>query len=391
MTFINPKPGGWAFEEELTSGDMNDLLAAIEAADVAMAAAFAAGDAAIQAQVTANLTTLTATRREALTAGARLWSLDLNSITPTDVTASVGVCSSHSGSRILVVKGNTNGVFGIGDAALVQASGITAASITSECRKVVFNGSRHLAVGLGGNRNTFSTNNGASWSAGGASALAADPIDCVWNGTRFIMCTGGGDSSNSVDGVAWVNAGGADDIANAISGAVQFGGLAVLTGGGIYATGNGSNQFARSTDNGDSWAATSGDVPNEADYVSTGWIAGNGGSELYWLGNPSAVSTTRLDLCVSTDGNVWTKRSEIITATALSANPPKLFMCQDTGILLAAANISGGIIAALSDDLGLTWSDTLVLPFSLNAIGIARGRIIATVSAKLFASNGTDL
>lgn len=380
MTFIPPKPGGWAANDPLTGSQITALQAAIQAADADM-----------QAQVTANLATLIAESRRTLTARHRLKGLDLNAVTPSDTGASLGVSSINSGRDVLLVKGTTNGVFAVQDTELVSVSGVTVASITSACKKVVKDsGSRYLAIGAGGNQNAFSLTNGNTWSAGGASSLGADPVDCVWDGTEFIMSTGAGDSAHSTTGASWTNAGAADDIANVMT--LQFGGLAVLTPGTVIAAGTGSGiEFAVSTDHGASWVNTGGTVPDGAtNYTNSGWIAGNGGGLVYWLGNPDVVSSNRLDLCVSSDGVNWTLRSSITDLPAIEAFGPKLLMCQDTGMLVSIADIAGsGFVVNVSTDLGFTWSGNLLFNVtSKDAIGVARGRIFATIGAKLFASDG---
>jgi hypothetical protein len=53
---------------------------------------------------------------------------------------------------------------------------------------------------------------------------------------------------------------------------------------------------------------------------------------------------------------------------------------------------SGGFAVALSTDLGVTWSETLLLNIaSNNALGVANGRLFATVSDKLLGSAGIGI
>lgn len=368
MPFTPSKPGGWASNAILSSAELTALQAAVQA-----------GFAGVEADAAELLVR---------TRGYQI-ALDLDGVTPSDSSNFLGACS-NSLREVVVAKASTNGSFIAIDSTIVRASGIAVASITGSLRKVVRGGTRLLAIGAGGNRNATSTTNGASWSAGGASTLAADPSDCIWDGTEFIMCTDAGDSAHSTTGATWTNAGGTNDIANILTGSVGTT-LAALSGGIAVAAGtkiSGDKSFVVSSDHGVTWTA-GGTIPNSAtDFGVPGCIAGNGGAEVYWLGAPTNVSVQRLDFYVSSNGIAWTKRSEITLPSDHSGFAPRLQMCQDTGLLVAAVSYGFGTWVYLSFDAGTTWHGPLIVRAALTGMAVARGRIFSTVGTKIFASPG---
>lgn len=374
MTFVPPKPGGWTTNDALTSTQVTALQAGIIAADA----------------------DVIAEHRRNLTRAHRLKTLNLVGVTPTSTIGVLGVCSSDSGRDVLCVKDSANGVFSFGDTDLAILSGITVADLNGECCGLLFGGGRHLAFGIGTTHKAFSTNNGANWTAGGASTMTS-PVDRpqygVWDGTEFILASLAGDTEHSTNGVTWTNAGGADDIGNVFDvSADAVGGLAALSNGTVVATGliGGVAGFAASSDHGASWADNGGSIATPANYAERGYIGGRGSTELYWVG--SNIVTGRVDLFVSSDGITWTKRSEITGLPTLSSSSPSIFVCQDTGLLVVRSSTAGGITINVSDDAGLTWSSHLFFNLTSNfGIGVARGRLFASIGARFFASDGIDL
>lgn len=318
-----------------------------------------------------------------ITRALTLRALDLDGATPTS-SAFLGAVSVL-GFEALVVKGGANGVFAVVDMPFVNLSFVTAATLT-EVRKLIAGGSRVLAIGGGGNKNAFSTNAGATWTAGGATGLTTTPTDGVWDGTQFVVSTVAGKSAHSTNGVAWAAATGGSDIIDAIDFNPQ-GGLAALVGGTVVAAGaliDNTRAFAVSTDHGLTWALA-GSIPSSPDYVVNGYVAGNGGAEIYWLGKPDGVD--QLDLFVSTDATTWIQRAAIPGFTG--AFQPMLYMCQDTGLLLAVQDHGTHVSASASVDRGYTWSDLAHynLGDEVHAIAVARGRVFATRGTRLFASD----
>jgi hypothetical protein len=387
MSFTNPKPLGWALREKLTSADLNAVLFAIQSGFSDELGGRLAGDAALQAFVDE----LTLESNRALGSRAlTLHGLDLGGVTPADTNPFLGVASAPL-SGTLIAKTGANGAFRVVNSPLVALGGVAVASITSQCRKIVFNGSRHLACGLGGNSAAFSLDNGATWTA---SSNAGPDYDCVWDGTQFVGTQLGGASRHSTNGVTWTAASTLDV---GSSGSSPFS-LAALASGAVVAVGNnaGSIRFVRSTDHGVTWAFAGGTVASPTNYgTATGCVAGNGSTEIYWAGQPSGVSSTRVDFFVSSDGNTWTLRSQI-TGLTIGGVPgvltphPRLLMCQDTGLLVAlVTEANGTVAAAASRDKGVSWSPIQrYAAIDIASFGIARGRLFATIGAKLYASQG---
>jgi hypothetical protein len=392
MTFVEPKPGGWASEERLTSFQMTALQAAIVTMDggleteiAAAAAASTAGDAALQVQVTANLAALTLEQKRTLLAGMLLRSTDLGSAAPADTSAAIGVISTAQ-DDVLVVKGGTDGIFRFADLPLVNNSPASIAGITSNVRKIAQNGSgRYIAAGSGSNHNAFSTNNGLTWTSGGAVSAALE--DIVWDGTQFVAWASDEVTSHSTNGVAWTAATIGSDTFNVLTGGTRNG-LAVLAGGTVVGAGAITNPaFVKSTNHGLTWSNTGGTLPNASDMVAArGWLAGNGGSTIYYLGSPGG-STLRF--FASSNASAWTLRSTL-TGLTFASGTPKLLMCQDTGLLVALAPQSfGNVAVSVSRDLGFTWSaHHNVTAGPVHSLGVARGRLGMSLGAKLFASDG---
>jgi hypothetical protein len=381
MTFVPPKPGGWALEEPLTSGQMNALQAGITAMDGGLEAA----DLALQVQVTANLATLTLEQKRALLAGMLLRSTDLGSASPTDTSAAIGVISTAQ-DDVLVVKGGTDGIFRFADLPLVNNSPASIAGITSNVRKIAQNGSgRYIAAGSGGNHNAFSTNNGLTWTQGGSVSNSLE--DVIWDGTQFVAWASDEITHHSVNGIAWTPATITQDTFNVLTGGTRNG-LAVLAGGTVVGAGAITNPaFVKSTNHGLTWSNTGGTLPNASDMAaSRGWLAGNGGSTIYYLGSPGG---TTLRFFASSNGSAWTLRSTI-TGLTFASGTPKLLMCQDTGLLVALAPQSfGNVAVSVSRDLGFNWTaHHNVTAGPVHSFGVARGRLFMTLGAKLFASDG---
>lgn len=324
------------------------------------------------------------TLRRNVSRALALRALDLNGTTPVGgANIYLGAVSLNAGST-LVAKGSTNGVFRVVDTPLVAFSGGTVTGM-SQLLKLIRGGDRILAIGSSTNKNAYSTNSGVLWTAGGSSGLTLVPTDGVWNGTQFVISTQDGHAAHSTNGVTWTNPTAGNDILDVIDGTTDSG-LAALSSGAVVAAGaltDGTTKaFAISHDHGQTWSLAGSIASSE--YAVGGYIAGNGGAEVYWLGKPDGVE--RLDLFVSTTGATWTKRSELPGFSGLAA--PRLHMCQDTGLLVAAQLVSGFYVVSASTDRGYTWSDLARYNITApEALAVANGRIFATIEAKLFASD----
>lgn len=329
------------------------------------------------------------TRRPITVAALRLRSLDLAGSTP-EVSSSLGVCSTNLDAT-LVVKGDVGGTFRFVDTDLPSQI-VTVGVLTSNVRKVVDGSGRLLAVGVGGVFNTFSNNSGDTWSAGGSTGLVGPLSDAIWDGTQFIVSSDSGGSAHSTNAVAWTLAGGGSDIQDILPNGGGHG-LALLSGGTVVVCGSDTHavDFAKTVNHGVTWNVTGGTIPSPATYVASGpgWLAGNGGSEIYWLGNDGSG----LKLFTSTDAATWTLRSTITGLTLSGAAGPKLLVCQNTGLLIAiVAQAFGGFAVCASSDAGLTWTERMqVNATTVHAFGVARGRLFCTIAARLFASDGIGL
>lgn len=308
--------------------------------------------------------------------------LDLAGVTPGTSTF-LGAASLVAGETV-VAKAGANGAFSVVDTPLVKLATVTVTGLT-ELRKIIQGGGRLLAIGDGGSKNAFST--GGSWTAGGSTGLAATPTDGVWDGTNFVISTETGKAAHSTNGVAWAGATGGSDIINAIP-FNPAAGLAALAGGHVVAAGalvDHTQKFAVSSDHGLTWAAA-GSIPAGATYLITGQIAGNLGDQIYWVGKPDGES--RLDVYASPDGDTWELRAEIPDFTGAFPIPPRIYMCQDTGLLVVVQDLGAGIAVSASIDRGYTWSALAYYnALDCNSIAVARGRIFATIGTKLFATD----
>lgn len=295
----------------------------------------------------------------------------LSGVTPTPSSSLVGAVSAL-GYWTVVAKAGNNSVFAINESPLPSMSGVTIPGLTSVTKLI--RGGRILAIGDGGNKNAYSTTNGNLWTAGGSTGLSTVPSDGVWDGTEFVISTESGKAAHSTSGVSWANATVGSDIIDVIS-FTPDGGLAAFSSGAVIAAGgqvSGTKAFAISTDHGQTWALA-GSIATSSDYVANGYVAGNGGDEIYWLGKPDAIE--RLDVFVSTDGATWTKRAEIEGFDG--ALQPKLYMCQDTGLLVAFQENGNASQVSASLDRGKTWSEIAYYSEAISQLALARGRIFA--------------
>lgn len=316
-----------------------------------------------------------------LTRALALRPLDLAGVTP---TTSIYLGAVGLDRFSVVAKAGSNGAFRLTASPLV----LTPATVPglTDLRKLIEGASlRVLAIGDGGNKNAFSTTSGGSWSAGGSTGLSGVPTEGVWDGTDFVIAAAG-HTAHSTTGAVWALATGGSDLIDAIPFNAN-GGLAALASGNVVAhggLGDGSKVFAVTTDHGQTWSSIGALDIVPADYLVNGWLAGNGGSEIYCVMKPDGVD--RLELYVSATGATWSKRADIPGFTG--SFQPKLFMCQTTGLLVAVQGETPGASVSASADLGRTWSDVAYYNVAdIESIAVANGRIFATIGAKIFATD----
>jgi hypothetical protein len=260
------------------------------------------------------------------------------------------------------------------------ASG-TVASITSLVTGLANNGTRFVAIGTGGNRCCFTTNSGATWTAG--SDLGATPAmdGILYNSThsRFMVAFAAGvNVAHDVD----ANSGWTSVSTGLVS---AQGGIAHFANGDTLAAGlDGASAvaIARSTDGGDSWGVGA-TVPNPGDYVDSGWLAGDGGTTIYHLG---LCGVNELRLCVTDSSMSWSLRASLLIFPP--SFRPRLLLCKDTGVLVIVYPIGTATVAMASRDGGLTWSEPAFYQSRFtSSFGIARGRLFSTLGASLYATD----
>lgn len=288
-----------------------------------------------------------------------------------------------SNGRLIAIKAGATDTRTVSEADDSYVVGGTVASITSLVTGVAINGSRIVAVGTGGNRCCFSTDFGATWSAG--SDLGATPNlgGIIYNSThsRFMVAFAAGVSvAQDVDGAStWAS------VSTGLTSAQ--GGIAHFSNGDTLACGlDGSADvaMARSTDGGASWSATA-TVPNPGDYDNSGWIHGDGGNTIYHVGAVGGGATLRVSATTSVMS--WSLRASFSAIGGISFKP-RIFLCPDTGVLVVIAPIGSGTTVYLSRDRGFTWhGPEFYRSRFTSSFGIARGRLFSSFGTSLFATD----
>jgi hypothetical protein len=327
-----------------------------------------------------------AARRALTVAALHLHEVRLEGTAITDTAESMAAVSLGEGYNVVAIK--TAQSFGVSDCGRLSALGVPP-SITSLVSGAAFDPvtGRILVVGTGGNRCSYSDDSGEIWTAG--ADIGAVPEAVVWNAAkgRFITYTGGTAKHSTTGAAAWSSG----TISNTPSG-----GLAVLNNGDTVACGDGAAvAFSISTDGGATWADASGTIPNAPDAIDPGWVVGNEGGFIYHVAR-LGVGANTFRISRSADGSVWAavKTFAMPHVGAVSANRPKVLMCQNTGLLVALMPVTplicNGTQTMISASLdGLGWSDPLYIADApINSFALAGGRLLFTRDAMLFASSG---
>lgn len=296
----------------------------------------------------------------------------------TDTAESIGAVQRQSSVPIVAVK--TGQSLGLGEAADRFVVLGTPASITSLVTDAATNGTRIIAVGTGGNRSTFTDDDGVNWSAGGDLAAAGRRI--VYNSTydSWIATTTAPAIRYSVDdGVTWTSAGAAVS---------QDVGLATVSNGDTF-TLNSVNAIRKSSDGGATWSTVVGAVPNSGSLDDSGCVIGNGGSVFYHCGRFS--SGARLQIASSADGATWTLLATLLPQTAATFfSRPRIMMCRNTGLMVVAATTTADHMALYASLDGINWTGPKLLypDPGIAALAVAGGRLFYTHDNMLFASPG---
>jgi hypothetical protein len=301
----------------------------------------------------------------------------------TDTGTSMAVRVMTSGP-IMVLKSGATDTHYVSENDDKVGVGGAVASITSLVAGLANNGSRIVAVGTGGNRCCFSTDFGATWSAGSDLGATPNMDGIIYNAThtRFmVQFAAGANVAHDVDAASgWTSV--ATGLSSALGGIAHFANgdtlVAGLDGGSVVA-------IARSVDGGGSWAAGA-NVPNPGDYVvgNSGSLAGNGGATIYHAGQ---VSTTSIRICATDNSMTWALRATITTPAAITFKP-RLLLCPVTGVLVVVHSIAAGTVAYVSRDGGFTWSAPAFYRSRFtSSFGIAQGRLFSSLDGLLYATD----
>ena len=315
-----------------------------------------------------------------------------------DGNAEIGVCMMPSG-QLLVARWDSNrGAAIVTDWGRVDAAGdfisITN-GLSSDVDDAASNGSVVVLVGTGGHNNVYTSNSGASFTAGGSLAYTGSYKRVVWNQSKskwHTACVGTDNnvySNASTPSAAW---------SGVASGASSLYGLAVLSNGNLYVLGdNGvtSDPLIRvSTDGAATFANDGTQIPNASTYEESGSMAGNGGSAIYHVGR---IGTTELAICRRTASLGWTLAAAFtnlnLAVTSFDARP-RILMCADTGLLVVACQCTVGGISQtllLASLDGTDWLGPLFLAPASDVgiiLGIGGGRLVASRDTAIYWSRG---
>ncbi len=300
-------------------------------------------------------------------------------VTITDGAESIGAVQPNNASGAVIVKTAQAFLLG-GDAHLAEVG--VPASVTSLMTDAATNGSRIIAIGTGGNRNTYSDDLGSTWSAGGN--IGQTPKRIVYNSVldAWTVTAGTTDVRFSVDdGATWTTAVGAGVDVDA--------GLAVVSNGNTFSISS-INAIRRSTNGGSSWTTVVGAVPETADLDDSGTVAGNTGSVFYHCGR---FNGDTLRIASSADGITWTSVAAISTPSGRTyTGRPRLLLCQNSGLMVILAPISGTRMAMYASlDLGVTWTaPVFMLDRGVDAFALCGGRLFFGPDANMYASDGVS-
>lgn len=322
---------------------------------------------------------------------------NLTGDTPTDTSQSMAATAVDPAlptSRILLIKSDSDGVWRAFEDQLTGASAI--ASITSAVREAATNGSRIVAIGSGGNLNSYSDDGGETWSAGAAGIAGASQYLVYSPHYDGFLCGGSGTGSVSRSPNAstiWTSA---------ASGFAAVQGLAVLgdASGTIVCLGNSGIEprFSRSANDGSSFSAAGTVLPDAATAEEPGSLAGcplvtRDGLSLAAYHVMRCNAGARLRVTSTTDGhNNWTRTATIEAPAGASFDQaPRLMICQMTGLMLIACRLDTGARALYASLDGSDWVGPSLLrpgPASHADLAVAGGRLFMARDTSFFASAG---
>jgi hypothetical protein len=370
-------PQPWATSDNYSTGP--DVGTPTKVDPSSSADGFIRGTAAAAQHVNHNFHPLAETTRRVFTTTSL--ALRLLDDQQDDLTAGLGAAQVAVSVPVVLIKASTTGVLRVMGAGADAGGAI--AGFTDSVKQAARVGSTVVVVGSGGTENCRTSDNGVGWTAGGATGLLTEPVSVAGNGTQFCLVSSAGGSAHGT-GATWTGGTIGDDVSDVVTG----GGITSVAGitGVFVAVGleAGDPAFARSTDNGVTWTAGAGTVPNAAAQSDAGYVTSDGATTFYHAGRRAS---TTCDVAVSTTGSTWTTIATLTSALTISG--VKIMHCDRTDLLVVAMQHTTNTEVRASTDGGLTWSEPEYLQgFVLAGLAVAGGRLFASKGAKLFASDG---
>lgn len=374
-----PLPPRWASNTNYSAGP--DTGSATKVDPASQANGYIRGVAAAAQTVNFVINPLAdAARRSFLLAACKLHRITLEGTAITDTAESMGAVQRNIGTPLVAIK--TAQAFGLGDSDRFNAQGVPA-SVTSLIADAATNGTRIGAIGTGGNRCTYSDDDGATWTAGNDTTVVQARIIWVAFLSKFLV-----NAINSVRrspdiATAWTNS---------VSLTAAASGLAASTSGGGIVVGMSEASATpafRSSADAAIWGATAGTVANAGSFDEKGTIDGNEGALIYHCGRLNTGAT--IQVSASPDGGSWSTTASIAAPGGASfSSSPRIMMCPNTGLLVIAAPTSSNQTALYASLDGADWvGPALVFPNpGVNAFALAGGRVLMTQDDMLFASDG---
>lgn len=324
-------------------------------------------------------------------------------VTVDDTAESLGAITTGFGGDptkpTLVVKVDSTGVVLAHDDSVIDQGGPLASitSLVADC--AASTAGRAVAIGVGGQRNAYTDNDGGTWNAGGNGVAGA---------VQFIVYDGLGDQflcGGSGTGSVYRSP---DASTNWTSAASQFSqpfGLAVLglgaSSGDVVCLGNSGSEprFSVSTDAGASFS-TAGTTPpaNAADADEPGDLRGcqtvlrdDLGSSVYHI--MRCNSGARIRTNTSQDGLTWTagtvlESSVLFASGDTFASRPRLLIDQVLGLFVIVAPLAGGKTALFASRDFVSWTGpAAVKSLATAAWALAGGRLFHTRDGAIYASD----
>lgn len=388
-----PLPPRWASNTNYSAGPDTGSPTKVDPAS--QADGYIRGVAAAAQQVNFVINPLADMARKAFeTAALKLREIRRGGVAFTDLAESMAAVQRNVGAPLVAIK--TAQAFGLGEWPFFSAQGVPT-QITSLVNGAATNGTQIVAIGTGGSGSSVSSDDGATWANAGAVGISGA-------GTRLIYSARGGSpfiyaackpSSTNIKFSDPVSVGVAGAWANLLTGVTAPQDLAAYDPDGTHAelmvlSGTTTPAFYTSKSGGSLLGTT---VPNSGTADESGSLAGNGGTTIYHVFRRTSGTLLQVSASLPTDAPAaaWISLATIAPPSGLGfASRPRIFMCQNTGLLVIAAPLTSSQLALYASIGGIEWvGPTLLFPNpGVEALAVAGGRLLATFDDQLFASDG---